>query len=68
MHPGTQESPEHREQVKSTALGNVVGQLHSLGCDYLPAASAHSSKWCLPLQSLRTQVGLTGCKIYPGWY
>lgn len=44
MHPGTQESPEHQEPVKPTALGNMVGQLHSLGHDYLSAASTHSNK------------------------
>lgn len=34
----------------------MVGQLCPLGRDYLPAASAHSSRWCLPLQLLCPEV------------
>lgn len=62
MHPGTQESPEHGDPVKYTALGNVVGELPSLGHDYLPAASTHVNKWCLPLQFLPIEFESQGTK------
>lgn len=62
MHPGTQESPEHGDPVKYTALGNVVGELPSLGHDYPPAASTHVNKWCLPLQFLPIEFESQGTK------
>lgn len=62
MHPGTQESPEHGDPVKYTALGNMVRELPSLGHDYLPAASTHVNKWCLPLQLLPAEFASQGTK------